>query len=271
MLETASFHIVKPCNMGCKFCYATFQDKKITNQLSLSDTKTILLKLKQAGLQKITFAGGEPMLYKNLDSAIIYAKSIGLVTSIITNGSFITLQWLEKMKEHLDWIGLSVDSLNPSTNEKIGRVTKTGPSIDYFELVDNINALGYKLKINTVVNSHNQQETLTDFITYARTVRWKVFDTLRVKGQNDKDFASIKSTDYEGFLKRNHHPSMVAESNDLMTGSYLLINPKGEFYENWGNDNRTSGSLVTHTVKYCLSQITLNRAKFESRGGIYNW
>ncbi len=88
--ETASFHIVKPCNMKCKFCYATFQDMHVINQLPKKDAFTILDKLKEAGLEKITFAGGEPMLYRWIEDVIRYSKSIGLTTSLITNGSFFT-------------------------------------------------------------------------------------------------------------------------------------------------------------------------------------
>jgi len=55
MFETASFHIVKPCNMKCKFCYATFQDMKVIKQLPLDDAKNIVLKLKEAGIKKKKF------------------------------------------------------------------------------------------------------------------------------------------------------------------------------------------------------------------------
>lgn len=68
--ETASFHIVKPCNMKCKFCYATFEDMHVINQLPYEDACRILVKLKNAGMQKITFAGGEPLLYKHIKEVI---------------------------------------------------------------------------------------------------------------------------------------------------------------------------------------------------------
>lgn len=45
--ETASFHIVKPCNMRCKFCYATFEDMHIVNQLSKYDAFKIIDKFEQ--------------------------------------------------------------------------------------------------------------------------------------------------------------------------------------------------------------------------------
>ena len=69
IFETVSFHIVKPCNMKCKFCYATFQDFKVQKQLTIDEICSILDRLHFAGVKKVTFAGGEPMLYKDLDKA----------------------------------------------------------------------------------------------------------------------------------------------------------------------------------------------------------
>lgn len=271
IFESASFHIVKPCNMKCKFCYATFQDMHVIEQLSKYDAFKILDKLKEGGLEKITFAGGEPLLYKHIYEVIVYAKGIGLVTSIITNGSFLSDDLLVKFKPYLDWIGLSIDSLNPETNVKIGRTNKNNPN--YFELVSKIKMYGYKLKINTVVNRFNEGETMQDFINMANPSRWKIFDTLKVEGQNDEQFLHIQTTDWGffDFLKRHDHPSMVVEDNKAMTGSYLLIDPQGRLFENSAGRHTYSSPLQSNDLETCLSEINLNREMFEKRGGIYNW
>ncbi len=270
--ETASFHVVKPCNMKCKFCYATFEDMHVIKQLPKEDVYKILVKLKDAGLEKITFAGGEPLLYKYLEDAIAYSKLIGLTTSIITNGSLLNNQFLHNMMGKLDWIGISVDSLNTSTNQKIGRVsTKNLPG--YYSLVATIKDFGYKLKINTVVNRFNQDESMQDFITAADPARWKIFDTLRVEGQNDTQFEEIRTTPggFHSFLQRHDHPSMVIENNEAMTGSYLLIDPLGRLFENSAGKHTYSDPVQENDLGQCLSQINLNREMFIQRGGIYKW
>lgn len=269
IFKTVSFHLVKPCNMKCKFCYATFQDIKVIKQLSLENSIVIVNKLISAGVKKITFAGGEPLLYKHIKELLIHTKSKGITTSIITNGSLLTNEWLSEMSYHLDWIGLSIDSLNKTTNESIGRTANTHH--DYPQLISLIQKYKYKLKINTVVNIHNQHELMSEFITKSKTTRWKVFDTLKVEGQNEKQFDNIKSTDFKGFVKKNKHPAMVVESNELMTGSYLLIDPVGRLFENSSGEHTYSDSLTNNTMSHCLNQITLNKETFLKRGGIYNW
>lgn len=271
MFETVSFHITKPCNMKCKFCYATFEDFKVSKMLTLEQCKLIVYKLHLAGMQKITFAGGEPMIFKKLDELIIYSKSLGLTTSIITNGSLITEDWLKFLQGYLDWVGISIDSLNPETNTKIGRTSKM--NIDYHELISMIKIMGFKLKINTVVNAYNWNESMLDFINYFKPDRWKVFQALRIKEQNDDHWNEIKVTDtqYEVFLNNHNYKHIVPEDNQAMTGSYLLVDPLGRLFENSEGKHTYSESILDVTVNTALQQINLDRKMFIKRGGIYKW
>lgn len=271
VFETVSFHITKPCNMKCKFCYATFEDMNI-KRMSYFDALTVVTRLNYAGVEKITFAGGEPLLFPHLAEVIKFSKHLGLTTSIITNGSLLTYEWLEDLKDDLDWVGLSIDSLSNKTNKKIGRVSKN--PVDYYKIIRMVKYFNMKLKINTVVNRFNQEESLQDFIEMVNPLRWKIFDTLRVEGQNDKQFEEIRTIDkgFERFIERHSHPSMVPEDNRLMTGSYLLIDPQGRPFENSkGKHAYSKKSLITSTLEECLKDISLNRETFLERGGLYNW
>lgn len=274
IFETVSFHMVKPCDFACKFCYATFDDFKVDKQLTLEECMLILEKLREAGVQKITFAGGEPMLYKNIDLVIEYAKKLGFTTSIISNGSMLTYKFLMKMTPYLDWVGVSIDSLDQETNVNIGRTRKNGNYfIDYPKLAHTIKNLGYKFKVNTVVNRFNHEETLRPFIERFEVDRWKVFQTLQVKGQNDKLFEHIKCSgdQFKAYIDRNATANLVPENNEVMYSSYLLIDPLGRFFEDTKREHTYSDSLLEHDVDHCLSQISLSRENFINRGGIYKW
>lgn len=272
MFETVSFHIVKPCNKKCKFCYATFNDMHV-KMLTLSEAKQIVYKLYKAGVQKITFAGGEPMLYKNLEEIIVYTKRLGITTSLITNGSLLSNRFLQDMQYDLDWIGLSIDSLDSKTNIATGRFISYDDQINYRHLCNLINKYGYKLKINTVVNAFNYTESMVDFINEVKPSRWKIFDTLRVEGQNDLQFDNIKTPPggFKLFTFYNEHPAMVVEDNQAMTGSYLLVDPQGRLFENSKGKHTYSTSLLNTSVEEALKEISLDRDMFIKRGGIYNW
>ena len=52
------------------------------------------------------------MLHPHIRAWIVHAKSVGIVTSIVSNGTGIDREFLEAMSEHLDWVGLSIDASN---------------------------------------------------------------------------------------------------------------------------------------------------------------
>lgn len=256
--------------MKCKFCYATYNDFVVNKQLTLENAKEIIDKLISIGLQKITFAGGEPMLWKHIDDSIIYAKSKGLVTSIITNGSMIDRQWLINMQSYLDWIGISIDSMNDETNKLIGRKATT--KTKYKVIIDLIKNYNYKLKINTVVNIYNKNEDFHYLINYARPDRWKVFQALPVEGQNDEQFNEVRitSNEYDNFINSHKSLNPVAENNEAMLHSYLLVDPLGRFFEG-GKKHKYSKSILNNNVIDCLNEINHNREMFIKRGGLYKW
>ena len=55
------------------------------------------------------------------------AKELEMTTSMVTNGSRITAEWLDSVDGSLDWTALSIDSLNPFTLFQMGRRTQSGP------------------------------------------------------------------------------------------------------------------------------------------------
>ena len=108
--------------------------------LTEEKARTGLRKLREKGMHKINFAGGEPFLKpKFLGNLVKFCKAeLGINTSIISNGSLVTEKWLNEYGEYLDILGVSCDSFVESTNEKIGRSDKKGPQGRYFNDVHNI-------------------------------------------------------------------------------------------------------------------------------------
>ncbi|CAJ2511961.1 Uu.00g075860.m01.CDS01 [Anthostomella pinea] len=90
------------------------------------DMKRGLRLLKEAGMLKINFAGGEPFLYPDKLAMLcrFYKEDLGLESvSIITNGTKVTRSWIEKHGRWVDMLGVSCDSFDEATNTAIGRGT----------------------------------------------------------------------------------------------------------------------------------------------------
>ena len=285
-VPSLNFHLWEPCNMQCGFCFATFQDVKRDMKLPkghLPEKDCILVvdRIAEFGFEKINFAGGEPTLCPWLPSLIIRAKEHGMVTSIVTNGSRITEQFLGEVNGHLDWIGLSIDTVDSEKLIRMGRAIRGKVPFteeEYLSIISVIKRARIRLKINTVVTSVTWQEDFTNFIRLAKPERWKLLQALPVKGQNDEyidDFV-ISSTQFDAYVQRNRLVendgiTVVPESNEAMTKSYVMIDPAGRFFDNSQGSYEYSAPILRVGIEESLKQVLIDPERFHQREGKYDW
>lgn len=280
-IPSVNFHLWQPCNMRCKFCFATFQDLKQTilpkGHLPKDQALKLVKQLAGFGFEKITFAGGEPLLCPWLPELIKVAKKNGLTTMVVTNGSKLTEQFLVSNQSYLDWIAISIDSVNESTNLNIGRaVVGKNPIKEntYYNLIDKISEYGYGLKINTVVNRYNYKEDFRSLINYANPKRWKVLEVLPISGQNDKKVVNFKLTkkQFNYFIEKHKTiKTIIPESNEEIKGSYVMVDPAGRFFDNELGVHNYSKPILQVGVEDALKFVNYDYSKFIKRKGIYDW
>jgi len=284
IIPSVNFHLWEPCNFRCKFCFATFQDVKKSilpkGHLPKEEAVKIIDKMAEAGFSKITFVGGEPTLCPWIGDLIIQAKNKGLTTMIVTNGTGLNDKFLSDVNGYLDWVVISIDSVLPGLNIKSGRHqgNKIVPDKNYYEeKVALVNKWGVKLKINTVINSTNLNDTeITPFIISLKPKRWKLFQTLRVEGQNDEQFNEIAISEekFYNFIRINNItdlPFAVIEDNKAMTGTYLMVDPAGRFFDNTKGYHTYSEPILKVGIEEAMKQITYSFNDFIGREGLYDW
>ena len=283
-IPSVNYHLWKPCNMKCGFCFATFQDihRDILPKGHLDRENSILVleSLALAGFRKINFAGGEPTLCPWLPDLINRARELGLTTSLVTNGSCINAEWLDRLQVSLDWVALSIDSLDPDTLLRIGRTTRSGPMSerDYQDEIGALREYGIRLKINTVVTRANLHENLADFIIEAHPERWKLLQVLPIEGQNDRTVDSylISAGEFHDYVQNGRKVEeygvrVVPEGNELMTGSYVMVDPAGRFFDNVAGSHTYSRPVLDVGVEEALKEVMIDPEKFISRDGLYDW
>ena len=175
---------------------------------------------------------------------------------------------------------MSIDSVDPITLLRTGRTTRSGPmsQCDYQRAIDTLRQHDVRVKINTVVTRSNLRECLSEFIIEARPERWKLLQVLPVKGQNDHLVGKqvISADEFDRYVQINRRVeaygiTVVPESNDLMTGSYVMVDPAGRFFDNVAGSHTYGRSIMEVGVDEALKDVSVDSEKFLSRKGLYDW
>jgi len=280
---SVNWHFTRQCNYSCKFCFHTAKSSFFLPNTpeGMEESKKCLTKLREAGMKKLNFSGGEPFLQpKELGELCRFCKEdLGLESvSIISNGSKIQKQWLKKFGEHVDILAISCDSFVEDTNIRIGR--GKGMHIARLQQVrDWCTEYEIPFKLNSVINVHNVDEDMNAAITRLQPVRWKVFQCLLLEGENAgpdalRDAQELVITDeqFKAFEQRHKDlKCLVPESNEKMKDSYLILDEELRFLNCTGGKKTPSRSIRDVSVQKALQEAGFDGDMFVKRGGVYDW
>jgi radical S-adenosyl methionine domain-containing protein 2 len=280
---SVNYHLWQPCNMRCRYCFATFEDvRSVLPQGHLPREQALeLVQVLARRFQKITFAGGEPLLCPWLPELVRTAHAEGATTMVVTNGSRLRPELLEQLAGRLDWVALSADSASEVTHLKLGRAVAGRRPLtleDYEALAVRLREAGVRVKLNTVVTSLNVAEDLAPLVRLLRPERWKVLRVLPVDGQNDGKVEPLlcPAADFQAFVARHQHLEaegvvLAVEDNEDMRGSYAMVDPAGRFFESTRGRHHYSAPLLEVGLEAAWAQVRFSLERFERRGGHYDF
>ena len=266
-----NLHITEKCNYHCKYCFAHFDGAQ---DLPVEDWKTAIDNIRRSGLvDAINFAGGEPVLYAGFPALVDYAYTQGFRLSIISNGSLLLNQQLmpPSLFRKMDALGISVDSVNPSVLRKLGCCDYAGNVLDYERLKE---LLAYakkenphiRIKLNTVVNRLNLEETLTTMEEEFAIDRWKF---LRMKEFHTEDFSNrdllIQGNEFDAFMGRNRRKRGESIQEADLTHSYIVVDNHGNLLDNAGENYRVIGNLLIEDFRDVFTRYPLDEEIYKSR------
>lgn len=234
--ESICWNITHYCNEKCKFCYRD----KISQDLSLEENMKILDNMLQSGVKKITFAGGEPLLYPGILELIQYAHDRGAITSLTTNGILVTDELLEKCEGILDWFTLSLDGPDPETQTKMTR--HKGHYDNVVRILSTINEkkLSIKVKVNTIVSNINKEDVIrmVPFMKAYGIDRWKLFQFVPLRGDacvnqeafeiSDLEYKKVWEEVQQLLKQYNIQEIASTSSREVIENSYFVVFPNGD-------------------------------------------
>lgn len=117
-IEFCQIDITGNCNLRCNYCRQS-NEKDLPDTLSLDNFKDILSQLRDLGCERISIAGGEPLISKNFVPIIKLSKKIIGDVSILTNGTLLTKKITTAMAPYVSMIQVSLDAMNPDLHDTI--------------------------------------------------------------------------------------------------------------------------------------------------------
>ncbi|XP_029451678.1 radical S-adenosyl methionine domain-containing protein 2 [Rhinatrema bivittatum] len=279
---SVNYHLTRQCNYKCGFCFHT---AKTSFVLPLEEAKRGLSMLKEAGMEKINFSGGEPFLPERgefVGKLVQFCKEELKVpsVSIVSNGSRITEKWFKHYGEHLDILAVSCDSFDEDVNVLIGRGQGKKNHIEnLLKLRKWCRDYGVAFKLNSVINRFNVEENMNEQIKAINPVRWKVFQCLIIEGENSGEDALreaerfiISDEEFNLFLERHRGIScLVPESNQKMRDSYLILDEYMRFLNCRNGRKDPSKSILDVGVENAIRFSGFDEKMFLQRGGKYVW
>ena len=277
-----NWHFWPWCNYGCTFCFATFEDIDRSNSLEKELGFKLLEEIAAEGIEKVTFVGGEPTLCPWLGELLVRAKELGLTTCIVSNGTGLSEEFLDSYHEYIDWVGISIDASDDRLHYIMGRGTKAdlaeGRSRHLEAALsawERCQKLGIRMKLNTVVCRANLDDNMADLARRLNPDRWKVFQVLPVDGQNDGRIEKllISENEFSRWVQRHERLlkgeiGFIAESNELMTGSYVMIDSLGRFYSNVDGKHMYTRPILEVGIKEAWSENQFYEHRFIERDGL---
>lgn len=116
------------CNCKCSFCYnqnSFAKEERKKYEMSTEKFKLMIDRIYAAGINRIRFTGGEPLLRNDIFELAKYAKDKGMITVLNTNGMLIDKERGKKIVELFDICLISFFTCNPEYLEKITNVKNT--------------------------------------------------------------------------------------------------------------------------------------------------
>ncbi|MBS0351047.1 MAG: radical SAM protein [Proteobacteria bacterium] len=116
-LQFSWIEVTRKCNLACTFCYEE-SSPYCTERMSLNDFYSVCEQLKEVGIKRIQFIGGEPMVIKDdLKKMILHCRDDFEFIEVYSNGILINDEWAKFFKTYNIAVALSIHSYIPEEHD----------------------------------------------------------------------------------------------------------------------------------------------------------
>lgn len=154
----------RTCNLKCRHCYMDSDSRRYKDELTTAEAKKFIDDLAEFKVPVLLFSGGEPLMRQDFFELAEYAANKNVRPTLSTNGTLITREVAEKIKNiGVGYVGISLDGLQ-DVNDKFRGVA--GAYQKAMAGIENCVAVGQRVGLRFTINRHNFEELdkIFDFI-----------------------------------------------------------------------------------------------------------
>ena len=162
------WEVTKGCNLRCIHCRATATELMSPSDLPTKKALDIISQIADFGNPILVLSGGEPLYRADIFELAEYATSRGLRTALATNGTLVTKDVAQKIKQSgIKRVSISLDGADAATHDSFRGIPGSFDAAIYG--MKNLQAIGVSVQINTTIARHNAHQ-LPAVLGLARTL-----------------------------------------------------------------------------------------------------
>lgn len=147
-------HPTRKCNLSCLHCYSQSSPRE-HGALDIRLLGEAVTAAASEGYNTVSLSGGEPLLYAPLRELLQHARACGMRTTVTTNGMLLTPRNIERLRDVVDVLAISIDGVPTSHN----RIRGNARAFDAMQshLAD-VRAAGFDFGFIFTLTQHNLDE-----------------------------------------------------------------------------------------------------------------
>ena len=151
-----AWNYTRKCNLKCQHCYSNSKFQNYDGELNTEEAITLIEELGRFHVPVILFSGGEPLIRDDFFILAEAARKNGIRATLSTNGTLITPELAQKIKDAgVGYVGISVDGME-ETNDRFRGVK--GAFQKAVEGIRNCTKVGQRVGLRFTINRANYQE-----------------------------------------------------------------------------------------------------------------
>lgn len=296
------FWVTGRCDMECPFCYGAdvpshsessydemgrrrvvyYYGPEGKPEMDFTQIQQVILKLKSAGVNTLTIAGGEPLLRRDTPNIIAFAHQAGMEVYLSSNGTFLLRPGVyDEIKHYISTLGLPLDGSTPDINILMGRRPYLYDNIRGILAYFSANRPPHKVKIGTVVSKVNIHDlrNIGDFLfrtpeQYKPDV-WRLYQFEPLKrGRENQETYAISMEEFQSAIEKLKtimpEAPISARSNDDHVNAYFFVTPQGHL-QVVDTEHRDIADLLTISPEELIALIEEHKQTQVRAGRNRDW